>query len=90
MTSPPKQTELIKIRTAKFLGYLGLIPFVVSSSLIWLQEYQEFAYASLSIYTAIILTFIGAVHWGITISSRTKYNCSIKLIFSKLKSMFRA
>ena len=55
--------------TARILGYLGLVPFLVSSFLIWLPLFHRFAVDSLSIYAAVILTFIGGVHWGLAMQS---------------------
>ena len=52
------------------LGYAGLIPFVVLSIGLWIfpDAYQAQASAALLAYAAIILSFMGAVHWGIAIA----------------------
>lgn len=55
--------------TPRYLGYLGLIPFLISSLLIWLPQFHHHAVKSLTIYAAVILTFIGGVHWGIAMQS---------------------
>jgi hypothetical protein len=50
------------------LGFGGLIPFVGSAfAVMWLQGSQRAWVASaLVAYSATILTFVGALHWGLT------------------------
>jgi hypothetical protein len=56
--------------TAKILGYSGLIPFIVLSIASWLQIPLDTDVISMLVtYAAIIFSFMGAVHWGIAISS---------------------
>ena len=55
--------------TAKLLGYAGLIPFLTFSVGCWLP--LPFVSDSLSVliaYAAVILAFMGAVHWGAAMS----------------------
>ena len=80
-----KEKSIVKL--ANILGYLGLIPFAFSSSLVWLPKYNEHAQAGLTIYAAVILTFIGAVHWGIVISTKSVKNSTVKLIFSIIPAL---
>ena len=49
------------------LGYAGLLPFVVSVLAIVLLEGEARAFAvrALVAYGAVILSFLGAVHWGL-------------------------
>ncbi|HSG60413.1 MAG TPA: DUF3429 domain-containing protein [Pseudomonadales bacterium] len=55
----------------KMLGFGGLIPFVaLLSSLLMLQEdhpWHGIAQQLLIFYTAIIMTFVGALNWGIAL-----------------------
>jgi hypothetical protein len=53
------------------LGYAGLIPFVGLSMGLWVlpETYQPLASSALLAYAAIILSFMGAVHWGLAIAS---------------------
>lgn len=49
------------------LGYAGLLPFVLLAALLWLapgQWHASLAFA-LTGYAAVILSFMGAVHWGL-------------------------
>jgi multisubunit Na+/H+ antiporter MnhG subunit len=51
------------------LGYAGLIPFVALSIGLWVfpDVYHAQVNSSLLAYAAIILSFMGAVHWGFAI-----------------------
>ena len=52
---------------ALWLGYAGLIPFVAGAALAWLiqPEWRPFTAAALSAYAAVIVSFLGGIHWGI-------------------------
>jgi hypothetical protein len=52
---------------AQWLGYGGLIPFVVGAALVWLiqPQWRSFTAAALSAYAAVIVSFLGGIHWGI-------------------------
>jgi hypothetical protein len=52
---------------AKLFGYAGLIPFIVATLLIWiLPDTERFLVFDILIhYAAVILSFIGAIHWGV-------------------------
>ncbi len=59
-------------RNAWRLGAAGLIPFVALAVLAWTGD-AERARAAIAYqvqYAAIILTFIGALHWGIVLAER--------------------
>jgi hypothetical protein len=55
------------IPIALWLGYAGLIPFVAGAALAWLlqPEWRSFTTAALSAYAAVIVSFLGGIHWGI-------------------------
>ena len=60
--------------TAKTLGYAGLIPFVIFSAGSWTAlPYISDSTQILIAYAAIILSFMGAIHWGIAISNADKH-----------------
>jgi len=46
------------------LGYAGIIPFIFFSLLSFLSEFHAWAIRANLAYGAVILTFIGAIHWG--------------------------
>jgi undecaprenyl pyrophosphate phosphatase UppP len=57
-------------KTAYWLGYLGLLPVVAGTTLIFFDNQGRLAIDILKFYTAVILTFIGAIHWGRAIMSK--------------------
>lgn len=56
-------------RTVALLGYGGLIPFVVLAPASLLDHHHGAAWSdALYAYGAIILSFVGALHWGLAMS----------------------
>lgn len=58
----PNDTALIRT-----LGHAGLIPFVLLAALVWLVnlELQAWVAIALAAYAALIVSFLGGIHWGI-------------------------
>jgi hypothetical protein len=54
------------------LGYGGLIPFVSLAAAIWLTSsgHQSLAATALLGYGATIVSFLGAIHWGLAMRER--------------------
>lgn len=52
---------------ANLLGYGGLIPFVVLAAAFWWPDRVSHLFIShaLSSYAAVIISFLGAMHWGL-------------------------
>jgi hypothetical protein len=52
---------------SKRLGYAGLLPFVVGAALVWWVRADAHPYATLALscYAAVIVSFLGGVHWGL-------------------------
>lgn len=52
---------------AMHLGYAGLIPFVSGALGIWITPFgwRPYVMAALLDYAAVILAFLGAIHWGL-------------------------
>ena len=73
VTSPTTSSATPRSATipaaAAWLGGLGLLPFLVPALLLWLGPAagRELAWLALHAYAAVILSFIGAVHWGATL-----------------------
>lgn len=67
MTDRPDPQAHPSIPTALWLGYAGLIPFVAGAMLAWLlpPDSRSFAAQALSAYAAVIVSFLGGIHWGI-------------------------
>lgn len=59
-TPPPSDT-------ARLLGHLGLVPFVLGMLLVWVvnEEAHPHATRALSAYAAVIVSFLGGIHWGV-------------------------
>lgn len=55
------------------LGYAGLIPFVFFGVAAWFgsTHWQAFSLHALGVYGAVILSFLGAVHWGLFLFDRS-------------------
>ena len=53
-------------RLIHHLGRAGLIPFVLLALLVWLLEGEAltFVATAMSSYAALIVSFLGGVHWG--------------------------
>lgn len=53
--------------TARLLGHLGLVPFVLGALLVWVvnAEARPYAAHALSAYGALIVSFLGGIHWGL-------------------------
>lgn len=49
------------------LGHAGLIPFVLGAVLVWLvtPDAHPYAASALSAYGAVIVSFLGGIHWGL-------------------------
>ena len=49
------------------LGYLALLPFVLGALVVWSVRADAHAYATaaLSAYAAVVVAFLGGIHWGL-------------------------
>lgn len=56
----------------KALGYGGLAPFAFFGVAAWFgsSDWQPFALHALAVYAAVILSFLGAIHWGLSLADR--------------------
>jgi hypothetical protein len=54
-------------QTITRLGYAGLVPFVLLTILMWLVDSELLPFVSIALggYAAVIVSFLGGVHWGI-------------------------
>ena len=60
-------TTRLPSQAALGLGYLAVLPFVVCAGLVWVGGTESRAMASIALlaYAAVVVSFIGAIHWGI-------------------------
>jgi hypothetical protein len=51
------------------LGHAGLLPFVAGAALVWLvhDELRPWVEHALAIYGAVIVSFLGGIHWGVAL-----------------------
>lgn len=61
-------------RWPALLGYAGLIPFVVLAVAVWRAPVQhlELLHHALLTYAAVILGFMGAIHWGVAMQQSAR------------------
>ena len=64
MTMPPDQTI---DRLVKQLSYAGLLPFAGLAALMWLVQADLLPFVAVALmgYAAVIVSFLGGIHWGI-------------------------
>lgn len=62
-------TSLSAALPLRLLGYAGLLPFAAAAALALLgpPSWRGLALAALAAYGAVILSFLGAVHWGLAL-----------------------
>ena len=72
MTKPFNPADSLKSiipPIVKWLGYGGLLPFVVSAFAVWADSSNSSLWRyALVAYGAVILSFVGALHWGFAMS----------------------
>ena len=69
MNLPPSAALPLSIppdTTAQRLAYAGLLPLVSGAMLVWAvhDEVQAYGALALSAYAAVLLSFLGGIHWG--------------------------
>lgn len=77
------------ITWAKRLGYAGLLPFILSALILLLGHGPAISWAlqAMVAYGAIILTFVGALHWTAALQAAGRSSSVGLLILSVLPSL---
>jgi Protein of unknown function (DUF3429) len=79
-------------RLAWILGLLGLLPFAGQTLFAWISPIDEAAGVMRSqvLYAAVILSFIGALHWGVVIASAdiVDARAARRLLWSVVPALF--
>jgi hypothetical protein len=89
----PDATRTSVPPAAKWLGALGVLPFVVPAlaGLFLDGPFRENVSFALAVYGAVILSFLGGVHWGLTIAGfgpeGTVCRTSRRLAYSVIPSL---
>lgn len=77
---------------AWILGLAGLLPFAAHALFAWLSPPSELGgvLRSQAHYSAAILTFLGALHWGVTLASPSIVDgrAVIRMLWSVLPSLY--
>ena len=65
--SPPSVPQVTLPAAATRLGLGGLLPFIGGAALVWLVNAEAHPYATLALsaYAAVIVSFLGGIHWGL-------------------------
>jgi Protein of unknown function (DUF3429) len=55
---------------ARWLTFAGAIPFIACSAALWFapNQYRGFAASVLTAYSAVILSFLGGIQWGMAVN----------------------
>jgi len=72
----PDTLDAYRVPTAAaWLGGLGLLPFLAGAAALWLlgAPQRETALFVLIAYAAVILSFMGAIHWGLAMAGPHGY-----------------
>lgn len=73
---------------ARWLGYGGLLPFVAGAVGIWWTPFAVPVALGMVTYAAVILAFVGAVHWGVTVARDPRRSGAESLIVSVLPALY--
>jgi len=65
-STAPLPLSTLPDAAAQRLAYAGLIPFIAGALLLWAvrDEVQAYVALALSAYGAVVLSFLGGIHWG--------------------------
>lgn len=86
---PARRARMTRlVTTARWLGYGGLIPFAAGAAGLWWMPGSGWAAVGLLTYAAVILTFVGAVHWGLTMAREPTQGAMEPLIVSVVPALY--
>lgn len=92
LSNNPQEAGRPSPQMAVWLGYAGLVPFVVSAVAILLLDedpfLEETAGQTLLAYGAVILSFLGGVRWGRALVTSHKDDQTRDFVLSVLPSIF--
>lgn len=70
MNGLARSTDPQTRRTASWLGLAGVLPFLIGAAWAWILgggETADWLLRAVAAYAAIILSFLGGVHWGLAL-----------------------
>lgn len=71
----------------RLLGFAGIAPFYLSLAGVLLWPQSQLALVSLVAYGAVILSFLGAVHWGLAMKMNDESEASRSYVFSVVPAL---
>jgi hypothetical protein len=73
------------------LGHAGLLPFALGALLLWLVRPEAHPYVALALsaYAAVIVSFLGGIHWGLAMRSAQPANNAL-LVWGVVPSLVAA
>ena len=90
-----ESTDAIKLnmplKTIKFYGYLGVLPFILFTIAPWLSsDLSEISLKGISFYGGVIISFLGGTAWGWAPNSEANIRFGIACTFINLIIIFFA
>ncbi len=72
------------------LGYIALIPFVLGAVLVWTvrADVHPYVAAALSGYAAVVVAFLGGVHWGFGLTATGRPPETVLFVWGILPALF--
>lgn len=72
---------------ARLLGVMGLLPFYLLALLTWHDSLRAWALRAEVGYAAVVLAFLGAVHWGRVFATQAERNHIGTLLFGAMPAL---
>lgn len=75
--------------TALRLAYGGLLPFLLGALLVWAvrSDVQAYVALALSAYAALVLSFLGGIHWGLAMRQPAQAGPARGLVWGVVPSL---
>ncbi|MCC5852822.1 MAG: DUF3429 domain-containing protein [Alkalimonas sp.] len=73
--------------TPRLLGFAGILPFYLSLAAVLMWPQSQLALVSLIGYGAVILSFLGAVHWGMAMQEPDQTQAGRSYVFSVVPAL---
>jgi len=71
----------------RMLGYAGALPFAAGALASFVPDWKETAVLSQKAYGSAILSFVGAVHWGLALRSSQPRTLSVVFAYSVMPAL---
>ncbi|MDA8177046.1 MULTISPECIES: DUF3429 domain-containing protein [Acidithiobacillus] len=75
------------MRMAKILGWAGIIPLILANLGFW-KGYGVVALTLGNMYAAIILSFLGAIHWGLAMNREHSDDAPMLMMWSVIPALW--